>query len=260
VEVLIFDKNESASLYAAKIFAKQIREKPEAVIGLATGSTPGLLYAELRQQHEEKGLDFSGITSFNLDEYVGLDSDHPSSYRYFMQQALFDHVNIKSDRVHLPNGMSDDVPSTCVDYEKSISAAGGIDLQVLGLGSDGHIGFNEPSSSLASRTRIKTLTQETREDNAHFFNSADEVPRHCITMGIGTIMEARKIVLLAFGKQKAAAVQQVVEGAMSAMWPATILQMHPSVVVLLDEAAAASLEQKDYYREVADNKPDWQRI
>jgi glucosamine-6-phosphate deaminase len=160
----------------------------------------------------------------------------------------------------LPNGKSDDVPATCADYEKNIIAAGGIDLQVLGLGSDGHIGFNEPSSSLASRTRIKTLTRKTREDNARFFESVDDVPRHCITMGIGTIMDARQIVLLAFGGQKAAAVRQVVEGPISAMWPATILHMHPSVVVLLDEAAAACLELKDYYREVADNKPDWQKI
>jgi len=260
VEVLIFDKDANASRYAARMFSKLIREKPDAVLGLATGSTPRLLYAELRRQYEEEGLDFSGITSFNLDEYVGPDGDHPSSYRHFMQQVLFDHVNVNPERVHLPNGKSNDVPATCADYEKSISAAGGIDLQVLGLGSDGHIGFNEPSSSLASRTRIKTLTRETREDNTRFFDSADEVPRHCITMGIGTIMEARQIVLLAFGNRKAAAVQQVVEGPISAMWPATILQMHPSVVVLLDEAAAASLDQKDYYREVADNKPDWQKI
>ena len=185
---------------------------------------------------------------------------HRSSYGYFMQQVLFDHVNVNPDRIHLPDGKSNDVPVTCTDYERSISAAGGIDLQVLGLGSDGHIGFNEPSSSLASRTRIKTLTRKTREDNARFFNSADDVPRHCITMGIGTIMEARQIVLLAFGEQKAAAVQQVIEGPISAMWPATILQTHPSVVVLLDEAAAAGLEQKNYYREVAENKPDWQKI
>ncbi len=260
MEVLIFDEQERASLYAAKIFAKQIREKPAAVLGLATGSTPLLLYRELRRQHEDEGLDFSGITSFNLDEYVGLDGDHPSSYRYFMQQALFDHINVEPDRVHLPNGMSDDVPATCAGYESDIRAAGGIDLQVLGLGSDGHIGFNEPSSSLASRTRIKTLTQETREDNARFFDSPADVPRHCITMGIGTILDTRQIVLLAFGEQKAAAVQQVVEGPISAMWPATILQMHSSVVVLLDEAAAASLSKKDYYKEVAANKPDWQRM
>jgi len=260
VEVLIFNKDVNASRYAAKMFAKLIRKKPAAVLGLATGSTPCLLYAELRQQHEEEGLDFSRITSFNLDEYVGLDGDHPQSYRYFMQQALFDHINVHPGKVHLPDGKSDDIPANCVDYEKNISAAGGIDLQVLGLGSDGHIGFNEPSSSLASRTRIKTLTRETREDNARFFDSADEVPQHCITMGIGTIMEARQIVLLAFGERKATAVKQVVEGPISAMWPATILQMHPSVVVLLDDAAAASLDQKDYYREVADNKPDWQRI
>jgi glucosamine-6-phosphate deaminase len=260
VEVLIFDKDLNASRYAARMFSRLIRAKHNAVLGLATGSTPCLLYTELRRQHEEDGLDFSGITSFNLDEYVGLDGGHPSSYRYFMQQALFDHVNVNPDRVHLPNGMSDDVPASCADYEKRISAAGGIDLQVLGLGSDGHIGFNEPSSSLASRTRIKTLTRETREDNARFFESADEVPRHCITMGIGTIMEARRIVLLAFGERKAAAVQQIVEGPVSAMYPATILQMHPRVVVLLDEAAAATLDHVDYYREVADNKPDWQKI
>ena len=260
MEVLIFDTNANVSLYAARMFSKQIRENPGSVLGLATGSTPRRLYAELRRQHEEKGLDFSGITSFNLDEYVGLDGEHPASYRHFMQQELFDHVNVSPARTHLPNGKSNDVPATCADYEKCISAAGGIDLQVLGLGSDGHIGFNEPSSSLASRTRIKTLTRQTREDNARFFSSAGAVPRHCITMGIGTIMEARQIVLLAFGERKAAAVQQVVEGPVSAMYPATILQMHPSVVVLLDEAAAASLGQSDYYREVAENKPDWQKI
>ena len=260
MEVLIFDKDANASRYAARMFAKLIRKKPDAVLGLATGSTPCLLYAELCRQHEEEGLDFSGITSFNLDEYVGLDGEHPSSYRRFMQQVLFDQVNVKPDRVYLPDGKSNDIPATCADYENSICTAGGIDLQVLGLGSDGHIGFNEPSSSLASRTRIKTLTRETREDNARFFDSADEVPRHCITMGIGTIMEARQIVLLAFGEHKATAVKQVVEGPISAMWPATILQMHPSAVVLLDDAAASRLDQKDYYREVADNKPDWQRI
>jgi len=260
MEVLIFDNETNASQYAARIFSKLIREKPSAVLGLATGSTPCLLYAELRRQHEVEGLDFSGITSFNLDEYVGLDGKNPASYRYFMQQALFDHVNVYPERVHLPDGMSDDVPATCKDYEKRISAAGGIDLQVLGLGGDGHIGFNEPSSSLASRTRIKTLTRETRQDNARFFNSFDAVPRHCITMGIGTIMDARQIVLLAFGKRKAEAAKQVVEGPITSMCPATILQMHPSVVVLLDEAAAVSLDQKDYYREVAENKPDWQII
>ena len=260
MEVLIFENDAIASRYGARVFAKLIRNKPDAVLGLATGSTPCLLYVELRRQHEEEGLDFSGITSFNLDEYVGLDHEQPSSYRYFMQQALFDHVNVNPDMVHLPDGESDDVPTTCAGYENSISTSGGIDLQVLGLGGDGHIGFNEPSSSLASRTRIKTLTRETREDNARFFNSADAVPRHCITMGIGTIMEARQIVLLAFGERKAAAVRQVVEGPISAMWPATILQTHPSVVVLLDEAAAACLEQKNYYREVAENKPDWQEI
>ena len=260
MEVLIFEKDTNASQNAARMFSNLIREKPDAVLGLATGSTPCRLYRELCRQHEVEGLDLSEVTSFNLDEYVGLDGDHPSSYRYFMQQALFDHVNINPDRVHLPDGMGDDVPATCADYERKISAAGGIDLQVLGLGSDGHIGFNEPSSSLASRTRIKTLTRKTREDNGRFFDSTDDVPQHCITMGIGTIMEARHIVLLAFGEQKALAVQQVIEGPISAMWPATILQMHPSVVVLLDEAASASLEHRDYYREVADNKPDWQKF
>jgi len=260
MEVLIFDNETGASQYAASVFSKLIRERPGAVLGLATGSTPCLLYAELCRQHAEEGLDFSGTTSFNLDEYVGLEDKNPASYRYFMQQVLFDHVNARAERIHLPNGMSNDIPATCEDYEKRISAAGGIDLQVLGLGGDGHIGFNEPSSSLASRTRIKTLTRETRQDNARFFNTIEEVPRHCITMGIGTIMEARQIVLLAFGERKAKAVRQVVEGPITAMVPATILQMHPSVVVLLDEAAATSLDQRDYYKEVAVNKPDWQRI
>ena len=260
MEVLIFDDDASASQYAARMIASLVGEKPAAVLGLPTGSTPCLVYEELRRRHKEEALDFGGITTFNLDEYVGLDGDHPSSYRYFMQQVLFGHINVDPEKVHVPDGKSDNVPATCAEYEKRIEAAGGIDLQVLGLGSDGHIGFNEPSSSLASRTRIKTLTQETREDNARFFDSIDEVPRHCITMGIGTIMEARKIVLLAFGKRKAAAVRQVVEGAISAMWPASILQMHPSVVVLLDEAAAADLDKKNYYKEVADNKPNWQKM
>lgn len=260
MEVLIFDKEMEASHYAARMFSRLIREKPDAVLGLATGSTPDHLYAELRRQHKEEDLNFSGITSFNLDEYVGLERQNSASYRYFMQQVLFDHVNVNRERVHLPDGESADVPATCQAYEESISAAGGIDLQVLGLGGDGHIGFNEPSSSLASRTRIKTLTQETRRDNARFFNSVEEVPRHCITMGIGTIMDARQIVLLAFGERKARAVRQVVEGPITAMCPATILQMHPSVVVLLDEAAASTLDHRDYYMEVADNKPAWQKI
>lgn len=260
MEILIFNKDIEASKYGARLFSNLIRRKPEAVLGLATGGTPIPLYQELCRQHREEGLDFSKITSFNLDEYIGLDGEHPCSYRWFMNKNLFDHINAPVDQLHIPDGKSQDVPTTCITYEEKIKEAGGIDLQVLGLGSDGHIGFNEPTSSLASRTRIKTLTQKTCEDNARFFKSIDDVPRHCITMGIGTIMEAKEIVLLAFGENKAAAVAQLVEGAISAMCPATILQMHPKAIILLDEAAASKLSQKSYYNHVAENKPEWQKI
>jgi glucosamine-6-phosphate deaminase len=240
--------------------ARLVREKPDAVLGLATGSTPLRLYRELVRMHEEEGLDFSRVTTFNLDEYAGLDKDHPQSYHAFMWKELFSRINVDARRVHIPDGMADDIPASCAAYERAIAAAGGIDLQVLGIGSDGHIGFNEPTSSFASRTRIKTLTRQTVADNARFFEGDEtKVPRHCITMGIGTIMDARMILLLAFGEGKARAVATSVEGPVAAIMPASFLQHHPSAKVFVDEAAAAELKLADYYRWVYDGKPDWQK-
>jgi len=256
MEIIIQPTPEAASVVAARIVARLLREKPNAVLGLATGSTPLLLYRELIRGK----LDFRRVTTFNLDEYVGLPPDHPQSYHQFMWENFFRHINIPKNQVHIPDGMAADIPAFCRHYEEQIAAAGGIDLQVLGIGRDGHIGFNEPSSSLASRTRIKTLTPRTRQDNARFFQRADDVPHHCLTMGIGTIMEARQVLLLAFGKTKARAIAEAVEGPITSMNPASILQMHPVAKVCLDEAAASELKKAAYYRWVYENKPDWQRF
>ena len=237
-----------------------IRKKPRAVLGLATGSTPLGLYYKLIRMHRENTLDLSQITTFNLDEYVGLSPDHPASYRRYMQEKFFDHVNIPAGHIHVPDGMASDIHAFCEQYEEAIRKAGGIDLQILGLGHDGHIGFNEPTSSLASRTRIKTLTQKTITANQRFFSNDEQVPHHVITMGVGTIMEARTCLLLAFGEEKAAAVAAMVEGPVTAMCPASVLQMHPQVMVVVDEAAAQSLKRADYYRHVYSNKPDFQKV
>lgn len=259
MEVLIHPDAHTATQTAARIIARQIRTNPRTVLGLATGSTPLGVYRELIRLHREEALSFSQVTTFNLDEYVGVPADHPASYRHFMQDNLFNHIDIPTDQTHVPDGMASDISTHCADYEARIVAAGGIDIQVLGIGSDGHIGFNEPTSSLASRTRIKTLTEQTRQDNARFFDRPGQVPIHCITMGIGTILESRRCILLAFGENKAAATAASIEGPVAAMMPASALQLHPDTVVLLDEAAASQLTQPDYYRRVADMKPDWQR-
>jgi glucosamine-6-phosphate deaminase len=254
MEIIIQPGSESATAIATRIIARLLREKPNAVLGLATGSTPLLLYRALARMK----LDWRKVTTFNLDEYVGLPAGHPQSYHHFMRENLFRHVNISPKNTHIPDGMTKDVAKFCAQYERRIAAAGGIDLQVLGIGTDGHIGFNEPISSLASRTRIKTLTPLTRRDNARFFGSADEVPHHAITMGLGTIMEARQCVMLAFGSKKARAVAATVEGPMTANVPASILQIHPSAKVILDQGAAAKLKRAAYYRWVFQNKTDWQ--
>lgn len=218
-----------------------------------------MLYRELIRLHKEEGLNFSEVTTFNLDEYIGLPADHERSYRHFMNENLFEHVNIKIENTHVPDGMTADVPATCAAYEQAIVDAGGIDLQVLGIGSDGHVGFNEPTSSFASRTRIKTLTQQTVADNARFFDDDEsKVPHHCITIGIGTIMDARMNIVLAFGANKAEAVAATIEGPIASMMPASILQHHPVAKVFIDEAAAVDLELADYYRWVYEGKPDWQ--
>jgi glucosamine-6-phosphate deaminase len=259
MEVVIKPTAEQASRLAANLVAQLVRKKPNAVLGLATGSTPLPLYAELSRMHKEDDLNFRRATTFNLDEYIGLGSDHPCSYHYFMMENLFRHINVPKKNIHIPDGLTKDVPSFCQEYEAAIKRAGGIDLQILGLGWDGHIGFNEPTSSLSSRTRIKTLTKKTIEANKRFFSSEKEVPRHVITMGVGTIQEAKRCVLLAYGENKAAAVAAMVEGPITAMAPASVLQMHPSTVVIIDEAAAKNLKNAEYYRYVYDHKPSWQR-
>jgi len=260
MEIIIQPDVEAASRLAARFVARLIRDKSRAVLGFATGQTPLPLYEELCRMHREEKLDFDRITSFNLDEYVGLDPAHPGSYRTYMWTHLFGRINIDPGRVHIPDGLAPDIPLYCEKYEDEIRAAGGIDLQVLGIGTDGHIGFNEPSSSLVSRTRIKTLTVETRRDNARLFGGEKKVPHHVITMGLGTIMECRTCLLLAFGARKAEAVAQTVEGPVSAMVPASILQLHGRTIVIIDEEASSRLRRSEYYRYVYEHKPDWQKV
>ena len=250
MEIIIQPTPEAATTIAARVLARLIREKP------ATGGTMGPLYRELVALN----LDWSKLTTFNLDEYVGISPQHPQSYHHFMWQNLFRHVNVSIKNVNIPDGLAKDVPAACENYERKISSVGGIDLQLLGIGTHGHIGFNEPTSSLASRTRIKTLTLQTLRDNARFFNSESEVPHHVITMGIGTILLSRHCVLLALGTKKARAIAEAAEGPITAMNPASALQLHPKVTVVLDEAAAAELKMQDYYRWVYQQKPDWQKI
>jgi glucosamine-6-phosphate deaminase len=259
MEIIIQSDSRQACLVGARLVAGLIRRKPDAVLGLATGNTPIPLYSELVEMHRREGLDFSRVRTFNLDEFIGLDPEHPASYHAYMKRHLFDGINLPPASIHIPDGLAPEVEKACSDYEAAIKACGGIDLQVLGVGSDGHIGFNEPTSSLASRTRIKTLTERTRRDNAADFGDPAKVPFHVLTMGVGTIMESRACLLLAFGKKKAAAVAALAEGPMTAMVPASILQMHPRAIVLLDEEAASELKRADYYRWVYDHKPAWQR-
>ena len=259
MEVIIQPTAKEASALASDIVARLIRSKPTAVLGLATGSTPVLLYKNLVARSRNGELDFSGITTFNLDEYVGLGADHPQSYHAFMRENLFQHINMDPKRIHIPNGMTKNIPAFCRDYEQAIEDAGGIDLQILGIGSEGHIGFNEATSSFASRTRIKTLTAQTIQDNARFFSSAEEIPKHVITMGIGTILSCRTCLLMAYGEGKAEAIANTVEGPQTAMVPASALQLHPNVRIIVDEAAASKLQLSDYYRFTYENKPSWQR-
>ncbi|MCX8105912.1 MAG: glucosamine-6-phosphate deaminase, partial [Ignavibacterium album] len=232
------------SIEAAKQVASLIRKEPDCVIGFATGSTPLGLYKELIRMHKEEGLDFSKVVTFNLDEYVGLPPNHPESYHYFMWENLFKHININPSNVHIPMGMAEDVDAFCEWYEQKIIEHGGIDLQILGIGANGHIAFNEPGSSLGSRTRIKTLDEKTRMDNARFFNSLDEVPKYAITMGVGTIMEAKRLLLLANGVKKADAIKATAEGPIMAKFPATIVQLHRYATVIVDKEAASKLEGK----------------
>jgi glucosamine-6-phosphate deaminase len=235
--------------------------KPDAVLGLATGSSPLAIYDELAARCAAGQISFRQARGFTLDEYVGLPADHPERYRNVIDTVFVSRVDFAPGAVLGPDGLATDIPAACEAYEDAIRDAGGVDLQIVGIGTDGHIAFNEPGSSLASRTRIKTLTQQTRLDNARFFgDDLAAVPTHCLTQGLATIMAARHVILVASGRSKAEAVHHLVEGAVSAMWPATILQHHPHVTVLLDDAAAQRLQLIDYYRETYRSKPVWQGI
>jgi glucosamine-6-phosphate deaminase len=260
MEVVIAATEELARLGAGTI-EKLLRSRPDAVLGLATGSSPLPIYDELVRLHVEEGLSFAQARAFTLDEYVGLPADHPERYRNVIEHEITGRVDFASGAVHGPDGLAADLAAACAAYDDAITEAGGVDLQILGIGTDGHIGFNEPGSSLASPTRIKTLTEQTRADNARFFgDDIDQVPQHCLTQGLATIMAARHIVLIATGRTKANAVHQLVEGPVSAMWPATILQHHPHVTVLIDNAAAGRLQLADYYRSTYAAKPGWQGL
>lgn len=244
MEVIVKDTYGEMSKLAAQMIADVIKNKPNAVIGLATGSTPVGTYQELARLHKEEGLDFSQVVTFNLDEYVGLPPEHDQSYRYFMNQNLFDHINIKKENTHVPDGMAKDLKTFCAEYERRIKEVGGIDIQVLGIGGNGHIAFNEPVSSLGSRTRVKTLTEETIQDNSRFFEKIEDVPRYAITMGIGTILESKQLILLANKANKADAVAKAIEGPITAMVPASVIQLHSQVTVIVEKEAASQLTQK----------------
>jgi glucosamine-6-phosphate deaminase len=259
MEVIISATPEEAGRLAADAISELLQRNPEAVLGVATGSSPLIIYDELGRRVAEGSLSLAKTRAFMLDEYVGLSADHPQRYRNVIQDEFVDKVDIDPAQVSGPDGLAVDLSSGCEAYERAIADAGGVDLQILGIGTDGHIAFNEPGSSLASRTRIKTLTGQTRRDNARFFSGDIEaVPQHCLTQGIGTILQARQIVLVASGRGKAEAVHQLVEGPVSAMWPATALQLHPHVTVLLDTAAASRLQLASYFIETYQGKPSWQ--
>jgi len=261
MEVIILQDADEIGGVGADAIVTLLAGKPEAVLGLATGSSPLAIYDELARRCTSGLISFSQARAFTLDEYVGLPAGHPQRYRNVIDDVFVAKVDFAPGAVHGPDGLAPDIAEACEEYEAAIRSAGGVDLQILGIGTDGHIAFNEPGSSLGSRTRIKTLTRQTRLDNARFFGGdIDGVPTHCLTQGLATILEARHLILVATGRQKAEAIHQLVEGPISAMWPATVLQLHPHVTVLLDAAAAQRLQLVDYYRETYRSKPDWQGI
>jgi glucosamine-6-phosphate deaminase len=248
MNILIFDNYEQISSAAADIFAKVLTQKPNAVLGLATGSTPLGMYRELIRRHKEERLSFARATTFNLDEYIGFSPEHPQSYRRFMQENLFSQIDIPPENTHvplgnIPNEQFDSYETFCDFYESQIAKAGGIDVQILGIGSDGHIAFNEPGTPLDSRTHVVALTEQTIRDNARFFESIRDVPRRAITMGVGTILETRKIVLLATGKNKAEAIRGAIEEHMTVQNTASALQNHSDTTVILDRDAASLLRR-----------------
>ena len=260
MEVVILPSGTEVGVLAARKIMRLVRERPHAVLGLATGSSPLAIYAALGAAVREGGLDTSRMSAFALDEYVGIPADHPESYAAVIHREVTVPLHLDPGRVQVPDGRASDLEAAGERYEEAIRAAGGVDLQILGIGANGHVGFNEPSSSFASRTRIKTLTERTRADNARFFDTADDVPTHCLTQGLGTIMDARELLLVAQGPQKATAVAAAVEGPVTSMCPASVLQHHRHATVMVDEEAAAGLQLADYYRWTYAHKPAWQQF
>lgn len=261
MEVIPLSDAGDVARLAADIVEHVVRSRPRAVLGLATGSSPLGAYQELIARHRAgSGPSYAGVRAFTLDEYVGLPPGDPRSYRATIAHELTDDLGLDADRVHGPDPDPEALPDAGERYEAALRAAGGVDVQILGVGTDGHLAFNEPGSSLASRTRLKTLTEQTRRDNARFFDSLDDVPRHVLTQGLGTILDARRLLLLATGRGKAAAIAAAVEGPLAAECPASVLQLHPHATVILDAEAASELRRVDYYREVWAAKPDWQRL
>ena len=245
MKVIIKKNYEELSKEAAETIKEAIQKKPNLVLGLATGSTPIGTYQELARMYREKGLDFSKVVIFNLDEYLGLPADHPQSYHYFMYENLLNYININRENFHIPDGMTKNIEKFCQEYEEKIQKAGGIDLQLLGIGSDGHIGFNEPGTPLDSRTQLVKLAESTIKDNSRFFEKEEDVPRFAITMGAQTIFEAKRILLLASGENKAEAVAKFIEGPITPQITASVLQKHPDTIVILDEAAASKLKKQN---------------
>lgn len=256
MELLIRETAADVAVAAADVLAAHARRG--ATLGLATGSTPVATYRELIRRHEAGDLSFVDCRAFLLDEYVGLPREHEQSYHSTIRREFTSHIDIADDAVHSPDGTDPDPAAAAARYEEAIIDAGGVDIQLLGVGTNGHIGFNEPGSSLASRTRLKTLHPQTVADNARFFDSADEVPIHVLTQGLGTIRRAGHLLLLATGSGKADAVRRLVEGPVSAFCPASVLQLHEFATVIVDEDAGADLEYKEYYRFAELRKPEWQ--
>ncbi|MCB1070802.1 MAG: glucosamine-6-phosphate deaminase [Kiritimatiellae bacterium] len=260
MEVIIQSNLQTASHLAARHLAAQLRKKPDLVIGIPSGETPVAMFKDLIRMHRDEGLDFSQATIFGLDEFIGLAPTHPASHRVGAQRALLDQINVRPDRIFFPKADSQDVQAACTAYEDAIRDAGGIDVQVLGIGPAGHLGFNEPTSSLASRTRSKTLTPRTRKDFSNQFGDESMVPNYIMTMGLGTLLDTREVMLLAFGAPKADVIGRAIEGPVTSVMPASVLQLHPMVKVFLDEDAASRLQHTSYYRWVFQMKPEWQKF
>ena len=257
MQIIIQRDRNAAALLVARVIAQEVRANPHSVLGLATGRTMELLYEHLVREHREHGLDFSLCRTFNLDEYIGLSPDSPYAYRYYMNEHLFKRVNIDLRNTHLPDGMAADLDAACRRYEAQIMECGGIDIQLLGIGSDGHIGFNEPLSALRSRTRQKALTPDTIRQNAGLCGGEENMPRRALTMGVGTILDAKRCLMLVTGSTKAHILAKAVEGPITSMVTASSLQLHPSCRVIVDAEAAEFLQGKDYYNWIFRNEPEW---